>query len=442
MSFIEITPSQILPPGELHHEYDDVKADATQQNTSNASERTDSEKPKLSREVERSKQLFAILSSRSDIDHPICAECTSLLLSTFNTRLSSSIRERDAYASFRKSLQTTASAAEDDHESVERDLEAALKAERAAMQELEQMEAEKRALEEEIAQLEEERRALDKEEQAFWGSRNAFDEHMHELTMDLASLQQRFEHDDMQLKLLQRTNVYNDTFCIGHDGYFATINGLRLGRLRRLSQHDVEWPEINAAWGQALLLLATVADQLGFTFRGYRLRPLGSTSRIDKLEYLPQSSTQDDGTGTPKPSQPRVESLNLFRGGEKTIARVLGLSTFDAAMVAFLDCLSQLGDYVETASAPAGTHEDLASNMPGRSPGSPATPASRQRILPYPINGDKIGDPEKEQEVSIKLGAGFQSDEGWTRACKFTLTCCKYLLAHVSNMGVTRSAKD
>jgi hypothetical protein len=33
------------------------------------------------------------------------------------------------------------------------------------------------------------------------------------------------------LEKLERTNVYNDAFCIGHDGVFGTINGLRLGRV-------------------------------------------------------------------------------------------------------------------------------------------------------------------------------------------------------------------
>ena len=35
----------------------------------------------------------------------------------------------------------------------------------------------------------------------------------------------------MILEKLERTNVYNDAFCIGHDGVFGTINGLRLGRV-------------------------------------------------------------------------------------------------------------------------------------------------------------------------------------------------------------------
>lgn len=32
---------------------------------------------------------------------------------------------------------------------------------------------------------------------------------------------------------------------------------------------QVEWPEINAAWGQTLLLLYTVARKLDFTFDKY-----------------------------------------------------------------------------------------------------------------------------------------------------------------------------
>ena len=47
--------------------------------------------------------------------------------------------------------------------------------------------------------------------------------------------------------------------------------------------------------------------------------------------------------------------------------------------------------------------------------------------LPYVIKKDKI------HEVSIKLAGS--RDEVWTRACKYALTCCKFLLAHASNVG-------
>ncbi len=48
-----------------------------------------------------------------------------------------------------------------------------------------------------------------------------------------------------------------------HDGPFGTISGFRLGRTPEVA---VEWDEINAAWGQAVLLLHTMA-QVGRTAR-------------------------------------------------------------------------------------------------------------------------------------------------------------------------------
>ena len=62
---------------------------------------------------------------------------------------------------------------------------------------------------------------------------------------------------EQQLKHLQATNVYNSIFNISHDGPFGTISGFRLGRT---SGCAVDWEEINAAWGQAVLLLHTMAQ--------------------------------------------------------------------------------------------------------------------------------------------------------------------------------------
>jgi beclin 1 len=47
----------------------------------------------------------------------------------------------------------------------------------------------------------------------------------------LATLRAAYTADSITLEKLERTNVYNDAFCIGHDGVFGTINGLRLGRV-------------------------------------------------------------------------------------------------------------------------------------------------------------------------------------------------------------------
>ena len=62
---------------------------------------------------------------------------------------------------------------------------------------------------------------------------------------------------EAQLKLLQATNVYNDVFNIWFEGPFGTISGFRLGRM---PNNPVDWDEINAAWGQCVLLLHTMAQ--------------------------------------------------------------------------------------------------------------------------------------------------------------------------------------
>ena len=56
---------------------------------------------------------------------------------------------------------------------------------------------------------------------------------------------------------LRRTNVLNEVFNINCDGTFGTISGFRMGRT---STHPVDWDELNAAWGQAVLLLHTLAQ--------------------------------------------------------------------------------------------------------------------------------------------------------------------------------------
>ena len=47
--------------------------------------------------LETTNRMFEILSARSDIDHPICAECTELLIEGLQKRLGVATRERDAY---------------------------------------------------------------------------------------------------------------------------------------------------------------------------------------------------------------------------------------------------------------------------------------------------------------------------------------------------------
>lgn len=56
---------------------------------------------------------------------------------------------------------------------------------------------------------------------------------------------------------LSKINVLNTAFHIWKQGSFGTINGFRLGQL---PHSQVEWSEINAAWGQVALLINVSLD--------------------------------------------------------------------------------------------------------------------------------------------------------------------------------------
>ena len=442
MSFVMLTDSQVVAPQSTKNGRSDrqgrPEANRTTQKPSQLS--NDESRQALSHQIESTTKLFEILSSHSDIDHPICTECTELLLSSYQGRLSAATKERDAYIAHLKTLNNnppTPSAVS----AAQNALNSTRAAESRAFSELVALEREKALLDAELANLEAESLILDDEEQSFWRSRNAFALKLSAFQNDRDALNAAYDHDARQLERLQRTNVYNDTFCIGHDGFFGTINGLRLGRLP--APQNVEWSEINAAWGTACLLLTTVAEKLGFVFRGYKPRPMGSNSRIDKIEQLPPSSVSDmspqnQSTSTPQ-VHPKTIPLDLFSSGDLPLARMLLHRRLDAGMVAFLECLHQLGEFVETGRStphPSRPGSSLPRAANSTASGACASAADERGggggeragiKLPYEIHKDRIGD------ASIRLGVS--QDEAWTRACKYVLTCCKFLLAHASNVA-------
>ncbi|KAG9290668.1 hypothetical protein G9A89_011631 [Geosiphon pyriformis] len=340
----------------------------------------DQQRASLSYRLKLASRLFDLMSSRSEIDHPLCQECTDMLLDSLSKQLSDASRERDCYLDFVKKVNSRV-ISDTKQDDLRKEIQEIKIRESRAIATLKEIERERDNMKLELADLEKEAKELDQLEESYWQEFNDFHILLQTFQNERDSVNLKYDHDARQLEKLQKTNVYNDTFCISQDGNFGTINGFRLGRLQT---QPVEWSEINAAWGQALLLLATIANKLNFTFKNYRLVPLGSFSRIEKIG--------DDNA-----------VYGLYGSGDIAISRLFHNSRFDNAMVAFLNCVQQLGEYAERQDP----------NLK----------------LPYSINKDKIGD--RSGEASIRRQ--FNQDESWTRALKYTLTHLKWILAYASS---------
>lgn len=151
---------------------------------------------------------------------------------------------------------------------------------------------------------------------------------------------------------------------------FGTISGLRLGRL---DTEAVPWEEINAAWGQSVLLLSVLMKRISFTSAKYILYPCGSFSSIAEIH---DTSVK----------------YELY-GSETNFAK---LSTrFNKAQELFLDCVHEFSLFVQSHS-------------------------SMQLALPYKIANGKIAD------ISVKFD--LNAKEHWTRALRYMLQTLKTLL--------------
>jgi len=337
-------------------------------------------KTSLFHSTQVAQHLFNVMSGMSNVDHPLCEECTDTLLDQLDTSLRDAEEENRGANEFLARVQAAEAAEAANAQQTEQQLQAEMaklqQEEAALVHSLQGIELDKASVKREQELLATEAKKLDADEDRYWREYNEYQLEMQEFTDENNAVAHKYKGACMQLENLKKTNVFNDVFHIWHDGHFGTINNFRLGRLPSV---PVEWNEINAAWGQTVLLLHTMATRLGFKFSRYRLVPNGSHSRLERI---------DD----------QAKELPLYGSSG---FKLFWESKFDQAMVAFLDCLQQFKDHVESRDV--------------------------HFKLPYKINKDKIGDSNGELSVKIQLN----HEETWTKALKFMLTNLKWCLAWV-----------
>ncbi|XP_076459991.1 beclin-1-like [Babylonia areolata] len=336
-----------------------------------------------------SNALFDFMSGQSEIDHPLCEECTDALLDKLDQELKQTEDECRDYRDFLDQLNTSEDS--EDEAALDEELKQLRGEEERLTQELERVEEEQQKVEHQFALQKEEASKLEDSQAKYYRDYADLKRHRMELEDEQISIENQMQFATAQLNKLKQVNVFNSTFHIWHSGPFGTINGFRLGRLPNI---QVEWSEINAAWGQAALLLHSLARKVDLTFDKYRLVPYGSYSYIENLEW------------ERKKDMPK--ELTLYGSGG---FKFFWDTKFDQGMAAFLNCLEQLWKKIHDGN-----------NMP------------------YVIEKDRLQDRETHNSFSVKTQ--FNCEEQWTKALKFMLTNLKWCLSWIQAHGAKTATAD
>lgn len=188
----------------------------------------------------------------------------------------------------------------------------------------------------------------------------------------LNSLDEETNRVIANLDRYKQINAMNDAFYIWYAGPYATINSFRLGNL---ANKPIEFTEINAALGQAALVVQVIALKAGVEFKHFLISPMGSFPKI----------IRGDDKKTSYPLFIDSSSFTLFPK-----------RNFNLALQGFMSCIQELGDYI--------SNYDPTLSLPFK----------------ISVNDSKIGD------LSFTYG---NDDEIWTRALKFMLADIKWIIA-------------
>ncbi|XP_012658339.1 beclin-1 [Otolemur garnettii] len=237
----------------------------------------------LSRRLKVTGDLFDIMSGQTDVDHPLCEECTDTLLDQLDTQLNVTENECQNY---KRCLEILEQMNEDDSEQLQMELKELALEEERLIQELEDVEKNRKIVAENLETVQAEAERLDQEEAQYQREYSEFKRQQLELDDELKSVENQMRYAQMQLDKLKKTNVFNATFHIWEDSCIHFC----------LHLHS-----------------------------RYRLVPYGNHSYLESLTD-------------------KSKELPLYCSGG---LRFFWDNKFDHAMVAFLDCVQQFKEEVE-----------------------------------------------------------------------------------------------
>lgn len=324
-------------------------------------------------EVSRVEKIMALASGQTEQDHPVCADCLRNVVAEVQRQLDEAAEEHRVYREAHRRLEEElGSFSSQEQAALETEIAEMEAEEQRLLQELASCENEESELKEALERQRRQDEQLQREEEEFWLSFAEYQLDLDESEDERAATKSAIEYATAELNRLKRTNVLNDMFHIAEEGPFGTINGFRFGRL---PEQPVPWEEINAAWGQACLLLDALVKKCGVPLPQYKLLPRGSYSAIKVNGEMYELYSNDGG-------------LTRFNKNRR----------FDLAMSAFVSCLKEVMRFLRR------------------------DPNMKE---PVKIEGDKVGG------FSVRMQ--FNHDERWTKALKYLLTNLKWLIAFVES---------
>ena len=170
-SIIKHIPSQTSSPTRLKKVTSKPQSSApneasVDQSLSRTVEQDHANPSPLSHHLRSTARLFNLLSTRTEIDHPLCAECTQILLTNLQRQLDETKKERDGYIAFEKEVrkererESQGLTKEDAEKKIEK-----LKLEEAqVIEQIKEAEREREQLDSELRQLEADEKGLELEE--------------------------------------------------------------------------------------------------------------------------------------------------------------------------------------------------------------------------------------------------------------------------------------
>lgn len=325
--------------------------------------------------------MFNIISSKYELDYPVCSDCANAMIKEMENKLNQLTEEKNMYVEFLRKLQRQNGPNNEESAEDLKKYEKLEKEEQSLLQQIKEAEEKGKQLKKELTDAEVELGEVEKKENECYLRRNEYEMKLRSSMDDLGRAKSMYQSNMDQLDTLRKANVFTDTFDITFDGPVGRINELRLGIA---DDKSISWNEINAALGHIVLLLSVCIRILNISIPEYILVPMGSTSRIERIE-----KDKND------PDKKLKKVFDLYSVGEFSLGRIFTHNKLDAGMMALLDVIRRIADELKKISP--------------------------ENELPFRMSKNKIGGH------SICPSAR-QSNEDWTEACKYLLTNVKWIL--------------